>query len=353
METDLFNRMNWGRFFHANCMTQAEKEAVTRWRHWPSVMDLNRLDNRLVVIGTTHNDGRVLMGDVTTGFPVLTMFATSQEKRNGDREDALAINTHRYSINEKGERHEVTSLRPAWVVKKVGGHLKKILDDADQEIKNQAKSAVAHAIDRIDSQCNRVNNASNTSVNVPADVLHAMTRVISGDMTRLEVPPYIVSRIDELKLKAQALYDNLSEFRERVSANVFGTKYAMGYYSYSNWAGKDRFFVAEALAEAGPDRYQPNCSLSTPKWFRSYADMRERDPELYNEIMPRLIIMKQARDVEYPGRYTVPHGNYNGSMDSDGYFYRNDYIVEAAGAYSYFRSANEYYPQWLFLDKGV
>jgi hypothetical protein len=146
----------------------------------------------------------------------------------------------------------------------------------------------------------------------------------------------------------------MGDYRERAEANVYGAKYAIGFYAMDDSNGKSAFFVSPVEIGQGNDRYSSISTLLNPMWFRDYADLQERDPQLYAEIMPRLIMFKQARDTEFPGRYTLKHGQYNGSLDKEGFIYRNDYFVEAVGAISYYRSANTtYFPQMLLLDKGV
>lgn len=350
--SDMFDRMNYGRFFHPTRLTHDEKVAITQLRIWPTVMDLHRANNQLGVVYVTSNGTKVIMGDIHTGYGCLIVGATRTENRKGESVEALAIAAPHRQLNEKGDRHTIESIRPSWAIKKITPHLKPLMEDMNLDIIAQVKSAVAMGLDRIDSDLGRPSNSQNITTTV--DVLRTMARVVKGKQTMMEVPPYIVSLIDELEIKSDKSWEHMREYRERAEANVFGSKYLMGYYNVSaDMKGQDCFFISEATIRQGSERYNSDVTVSNPQWFRDYADLQERNPQLYGEIMPRLVMFKQARDTEFPGRYTLAHGAYNGPLDKEGFIYRNDYFVEAVGAMSYYRSTNSMYPQLLLLDKGA
>ena len=349
---EMFDRMNYGRFFHPTRLTYEEKVAVTLLRIWPTVMDLNRANNQLGVVYVARNGMDVIMGDINSGYPCLMVAAAKSDNRNGDTVEAVAISAPHRQLNEKGDRHTILSIRPSWAIKKVTPHIKPLLENMTEEVQSHVRNAVALALDCIDSDLGRPSNAMNLSTTV--EVLRNMGLVIQGKQTMMEVPPYIVSLIGEVTTKAEQAWDKMGDYRERANANVYGNKYALCYYQVSSdMRGKDCFFISEVTITPGKDRFCCNSTPMNPQWFRDYADLQERNPQLYNEIMPRLIMFKQARDTQFPNRYNLAQGAYNGPMDKEGFIYRNDYFVEAVGAMSYYRSGNSMYPQLLLLDKGA
>lgn len=221
------------------------------------------------------------------GRPVAVVHRKYHEQGNPVAFHAL----HSY-IRERGSaRHEVTSTRPSYVIKKVRERLNAILDAKSSRHSNMYGSTIGQVLQSLFNS-----NVTNQTVEVKADKLMSLLDAIkSGSMGVVGTAVF-----DDLYAKCDAVTKARSLSRQRAKDEIVDRKWwyvvnhgDYGFALYKTHIMNPTVTPDVVLGWSNGGTVAAHTVMEHQGWFKSLDHMQQAAPELYQEFYVQLVMTKQ------------------------------------------------------------